>query len=443
MAIVHYDFSAGSDGDGTSTSTPKNTWATPSNGDIIRLRPGVPWTRGVLSLSASSLTFEPWRRSDNNIDSTDGKPTITVTFSGATSHGIIMTGTGTHTFRSLIFQDFARNSGDSLNGISFNSTGTIDVDPGASGAIEDCEFYGIPGNAVQWNGVSVAGGVAASAPVMRVLRSVFDNIGGDCVFGSAQDIEIAHNRMTRMSQLTETGDGVGLLHLNPVRCWIHHNYIDHRDTDFKHCVIVDGIDGSGHALVEDNELLGVGTVGVNLDQCKGTVRRNIITTSGIGVSCNTDGNEVLSNVFFVNGYKANDDATVGMFTSDGLVDNNTFICAVKSTTAPLVGTGTGRSGNTLRNNVFKNAGIAYQRGSGSTETRACNWFENTTSPYVDSALAAIALAGSDQTGNAMLDSRGRPSRSSPLLRAGYHTGYRLGADKRMFANPPPIGAYEL
>lgn len=443
MATVYYDFNASTNGDGTTGATPKNTWATPSNGDVIKIKRGNIWRRGQLNLTQSSLTFEAWANSDGSDDSTLPKPIIIIEQSSGTS-GINCTGTGIHVFRNLVFRDFiltTNPTGTTPNAVTLGTTGSYGVDPGANGEFWYCEFYNIPGNAANFNGNNSESTPELAADRMRVMYCIFDNIGGDCVFGQAKDVEIAYNKMTRMSMRTETGDGVGLLFFNPTRCWIHHNYIDHRDTDFKHCVIVDGVDGSGNCLIENNILLGVATVGVNLAETKGIIRKNYIETSGIGVACNVDGSVVQSNYFVINDYRPDNAATVGMLTSNGLVDNNTFFCIKKSTSAAIVETGTGRTGNTFRNNLLINAGIGYKRGGGSSETRSNNAFVNTTFPYVDSSLVELSLATNDVINPTLLN-KVFPKVDSTIKETGLYLGHTKDMLGVIRNNPPSIGAYE-
>ena len=444
MATVYYDFSSTTNGTGTSTD-PKNTWANPGNGDIIRFKRGTTFVRtSQLNLSTfTGLTLEAWYNSDGTDDPLQPKPVITLNLISGTS-GINVQGAGVHVFRNIVFRDFFdRNNPRTalVNGVTLGTQGTYGIDPGVSAEFWYCEFYNITGNAANFNGNNSAATPTLAAARMRVMYCIFDNIGGDCVFGQAKDCEIAYNKMTRMSMLNETGDGVGLLFFNPTKCWIHHNYIDHQDTDFKHCIIVDGVDGSGFALVEDNILLGKQTVGINMAECVGIIRRNRITTSGIAIACNTDNSKIDSNYIEVQGYRPDNAATIGLFTSNTIVDNNTFLCLSKSTTTALVETGTGRSGNTFRNNLIINGGLGYKRGNSSTETRSNNAFVNTTFPYVDSSLVTIALTGSDLV-NPTVTSYGFPKRDSALIEAGVYVSQNKDLQQVFRNNPPTIGAYE-
>jgi len=444
LATIYYDFSSPVNGAGTSTD-PKNTWTTPGNGDVIRFKRGTTFVRtSQLSLSTfTSLTLEAWYNSDGTDDTTQPKPVITLNLISGTS-GINVQGAGVHIFRNIVFRDFfdRNNPGTTLvNGVTLGTQGTYGVDPGVSAEFWYCEFYNITGNAANYNGNNSASTPTLAADRMRVMHCIFDNIGGDCIFGQAKDCEIAYNKMTRMSMLNETGDGVGLLFFNPTKCWIHHNYIDHRDKDFKHCIIVDGVDGSGNCLVEDNTLLGFGTVGINLAECKGTIRRNYIETSGIGIACNVDGTIIKNNFLMVNDFRPDNSATVGLLTSNSLVDGNTFLCKTKKAVVAVVETGTGRSGNTFRNNLIIGAEIGYKRGAGSSETRSNNAFVNTTSPYVDSSLAALSLATNDVIDPA-LTKQVFPSSTSTIKDTGLFLETTTDFLGNIRHNPPSIGAYE-
>lgn len=451
MATVFYDFAAATNGSGTAAS-PKNTWANPGNGDSIGLRRGDVFARtSQLNLSTfSGLTFFSWFYEDGSDEPLMPKPIITGT---TTSSSLVnVQGTGVHVFRNIRFAEIRHPSNPaaaSPSAVNFGPTGTQDASDGASGEFHACEFVGINGNAISFNGITSSTYASFAAPRCVVRHCLFDDIGHDAVFAKVKTyFEVGYCRMTRLSQRTTTGDGVGFLDANPAFAWVHHNYIERTNNDYKQCIMIDGVDNSGYALIEENELIGYGSatvsaelnVVVNLDQVQGVIRRNKIVTYGIGISFNVDAVEVYSNQIIVGNYRSMGDATIGVSASNAKIENNTFICL--SSAGLCIKTGTGRSGNSIRNNCVVGAGVFYQRGASSSETRSNNLFWQTTTPYQDSALAAIALTGSDLTADPLLSASYRPTVGSPLLGAGTHLGYRRDLDGKQRRNPPCIGAYD-
>lgn len=449
MATVYYDFSATTNGSGTLAS-PKNTWTAPSNGDVIRLKRGTTFRSGQLNLSQSSLTFEAWYNADGSDDMLQPKPIITVQLT-AGSGGINMTGTGTHVWRNIVFKDFLNTNtptGNTPNALVLGSTGTYGVDPGVSARILDCEFYNISGDAIAFNGVTVVTDFALAAPVAQVLRCVFNNIGGDAVFGQGQYFEVGYCTMTRLSMRNSTGDGVGFLFGNPTLAWIHHNYIDHQDVDVKQCIIIDGSNDLGLAIIEDNILIGYGNdknpsnnhTMINVDQCRAIIRRNQLTCYGIGISVNTDGPQIYSNLLKVQNYRTDGSATVGLVVSNAQLYNNTFI--VNNNTGYVVKTGSGRSGNVIKNNIVVGAGTFYQQGNGSTGTYDYNVFYNTTNPYLDNSSAAISNGANDLVTNPLFISGSyKLNSSSPAKSTGTFVAYNRDLDNIPFSNPPSRGAF--
>lgn len=446
MAIYYFDFQGGN-GAGTSPADSRNTWVTPGNGDVFRFRRGSRWDRvGQVNLAFNtSLTFEAYWNPDGTDDETQPKPIITVRLSAGTS-AFNFQGTGVHIIRNLVFRDFVDTTdplGNNPNALTFGTTGTYGVDPGVSAEVWNCEFYNIPNNACNFNGNNSASTPNLAADRMRVMHCIFDGIGNDCVFGQAKDCEIAYNRMSRMSNRAQNGDGVGLLYFDPTNCYIHHNFIDHQDTDFKHCIIVDGANlGVGITRIEDNFLLGKGTVGINVSECRAIIRRNTIYTEDIGIFTNADGPVITGNTIFVRGDRNTGTATLEMFTSNAICKNNTIIWEVKPRSSWGTSTGSGRTGNVLRNNLYVNGAVGHRQGTGTTDSFDYNAFDNVTAPYLDGSLNPISISANDLIVQDSCLRDGTIKSISPVLHQGVHAGYGLDNTGNMFNNPPSIGAHE-
>ena len=249
MATIYYDFSASTNGAGTPTD-PKNAWATPGNGDVIRIKRGNRWVR-VTQLNFSSftdLTVEAWANADGSDDPTLPKPIIAHT--AASTFAWNFAGDGVHRIRNMRFQDCSTNTNGGVIGAgTVAATGV-----GAQLDVQDCDFDGCNFNAIR---LSATG--AAASPTFKALHNTFRNVGEDCVYGGALVYEFGYNDCRNLSTNTTTGDAVGYFAAVPVRAWIHHNYIDH-GADSKQCIIIDSnTTDAGLAIIERNTLIGYGT----------------------------------------------------------------------------------------------------------------------------------------------------------------------------------------
>lgn len=448
MTYWYFDPQLGSDSnDGLSPLSPKKNPPALSSGDKLFQRRGSTYVRTSQWALGAAANVEIGAYGDVSW----GKPVVQV----ATTLTSAISITGDNTiWRDTIFRGFTdQNNGvNRPNGIVFGSQGVLNTDPGAGGEIYDCEFYDIPGDAIAFNGIGSSSFASLAAARGIVKRCVFDNIGGDAVFAKIKTyFEVSYNRMTRLSTQNLTGDGVGFLDANPVLAWIHHNYIDHREVDSKQCVIIDGTDGSGLAIVEDNYLIGFGGpsqsptlhTNINVDQCKAIIRRNKIVTSGIGISVNTDGPVINSNLLLIQNHSADGSGTVTLLASNGRVINNTF-ARTGGAAGAMIKAGAGRSGNIVKSNAVVGADVFFKQGSGSTSSNGNNAFFGTTSPYVDSAGAGLALASGDIVSNLLLNSNYRPTAASPLIGAGAPLDVypMLDAAGVQFNRVPTIGAFE-
>jgi hypothetical protein len=331
------------------------------------------------------------------------KPKITIS-TGASTNAIHLGGLGIHKLFNLHFDGITHptdSSSSNPNCVGLATTGTLDAAPGASAEISNCDFTNVAGNAISANGISSATYAAFAAPRLVVLDCTFENIGHDAIFAKVKDyFEVGRCRMTNLSTKTTTGDGVGFLDANPALAWIHNNYIDRSNNDYKQAVIIDGVDGSGLAIVEYNYLVGYGSkdvspvnhVVLNVDGTRAVIRGNYIEAYGIGLNFNVDGAIVLGNVFKVGNFSSSGNATVSVLASNAQVVNNTFLCDANNidTTKRLVASGAGRTGNVFRNNIVVGGGVFLRSGTPGTDAYESNVLFGVQAPYVDNAGTPLA-----------------------------------------------------
>lgn len=442
MATTFYDFNAPTNGSGTAAS-PKNAWATPGNGDVIKLKRGDTWTRATqLNLSTfTGLTFEAWYNADGSDDPSQPKPVITHT--AASTFAWNFQGDGVHTIRDLHFVNCSTNASGGVIGSGLVAASGVH----ASIEVHGCDFDGISGNAIRFSGTST---VSAARCVVKYCN--FDNIGEDCIYGGALYYEVGYCRMTRLSMATSTGDGVGFLGTNPTKAWVHHNYIDHSDVDSKHCIIIDTeTTDAGLSIIEDNTLIGYGSTTaeaslhtvVNGDG-KMIIRRNTIYSSGIAINLDGNASEVYSNRIVVRNSRAASKNIISVSASNCAVTNNTIV-AVSDLPASTNGViqAASETGNSVKNNCFVGIPVAVKSDNGSNNPAVANnalW--NVTTPYTNGTTGPFTSTG-DVTTDPLLTADYRLTPASPLLQAGTHLGYRRDINGRQRPNPPSIGAYDV
>jgi len=440
MATLYYDFSAATNGSGTAAS-PRNTWATPGNGDVIRIKRGNTWVRASqLNLSTfTGLTIEAWYNSDGSDDPSQPKPIITHT--AASTFAWNFQGDGTHRLFDLNFVNCSTNTNGGVIGSGLVAATSVN----ASIEVHRCDFSGISHNAIRFSGTG-----AAAAPRCVVKFCTFDNIGEDAVYGGALYFEVAYNRMTRLSMGTDSGDGVGFLGVDPVLAWVHHNYIDHSDVDSKHCVIIDAVTAhAGLAIIEDNHLIGFGSSTVEAGShtvvngdAKMIVRRNRIESAGIAVNLAGNASELYSNLILPKNVRAASTGIVAVQSNNCLVTGNTW-GAVSSLSASARGVdiASGTSGTAVRNNAFLDIPLAVRSaGTAANPTASNNAFWGVTTQY--SSAGDPFSGANDITADPLLTDTYRPKPGSPLLGAGTHLGYTRDIDRKQRPNPPAIGAYD-
>lgn len=376
MPDIFYDFGAASNGTGT-PDNPRNTWAAPVDDATIHIRRGNRWVRNaqITMGAARNLRLKAWAYANGEDDPHGPKPVITGSVSSSTYMNF--SGEGVHKIEDIRFENILNSVNPLTAGpaaVSFGNVGTIDVGRGVSGEVHRCEFSRIGGNAVQFNGISNGGPAALAAARAVVMHSLFDDIGSDAVFAKvAGYLEVAYNRMTRLSLRDTNGDGVGLLDTNPEFAWVHHNYIDHRDVDSKQCVMIDGVDGTGFTLVEDNVLFGFGNptteaavhTMLNVEGCRAIIRRNrLMNVCGLGVVANAAGTEIYSNLLDILNFRTGSHA-ISLLFSGGRCDNNTAIVR-GGKVGPVIQTGTSTTGLKARNNLGIGSSTLLSVGNGSS-----------------------------------------------------------------------------
>jgi hypothetical protein len=430
VAIVYYDFQAATNGAGTSPAVPKNTFATPGNGDVLRFKRGSTWTRATQAGfgTATGLTLEAYANADGSDDKTLPKPILTSTQTASTN-SYNFQGNGVHTIRNINFLNCTSGTNGGVVGM-----GAVAADSNkmASCIIEDCDFQGIG-----WNAIRSSGTDATASRSITIRRCTFQDIGEDAFYGCADVFEFAHNDVRNVSATSETGDGVGFLGCNPTLAWVHHNLIDHSSRPFKHCVIVDVTTaGSGLAIIEDNTLIGsIGngsdnTTVVNMESA-GFVRRNRIFSGRVAVNLSGAGGVMAGNVVTVL-EAVSDSPAVALNALNCQVLNNTFL-GNGTSVAPLLASASSQTGQVIRNNVAMNNGTFYQKGGGASETLSNNAFEGVTTLYTSGSST------DDVTTGAMLAADGRPMLGSPLLTGGFDRSYVRDVERKQ--GRKFIGAY--
>ena len=438
MADIYVDPSAATNGSGSEAS-PRTIWPTSigANDRILLKRGTTLAVAAQLSLGAgSSVTVMDYG------DAALPRPRITST---ATNFGSINVDVaGVVRFRNIHFDQF-------LNG---STNGAVIVaSPVAAGRVAQLDIQGCRFSSCAWNAIRLNGtNTATAALTFRCVGNEFDDIGEDCVFGGALDVEFAYNRCTRLSSRTLTGDGLGFINADPVRVWVHPNYIDHSLTDCKQCVIVDcTTPGAGEVIIEDNVLIGFGSAtaaptlhSVIISEGKTKIRRNTIYAYGIVCGINNAQDEIADNLI----YLGNNAAAIGppiAIAADGKVLNNTII-GVGSLPAntPAIVMGSGATAAAIvRNNAFINLprGIQSNVAAGVNPTVGTNAYWQVPTPRTGTT-GAFAEA-SAITADPKLAADGRPMPGSSLIRAGTHAGYRRDRARTQRSNPPCIGAFDV
>lgn len=437
MADIYVDPSRATNGSG-SFSDPRNAWPTGIGAaDRILLKRGTRLTVSAqLSMGGGS----------NNIvcdygDSNAPRPIITST---AGNQGLINVNVaGVTTFRNIHF-DQCLNMG--ANG-GVLAAQQVSGGRAANLAVYGCRFSGVGVNAVLLNGANTA----TLSSTFECIGNEFDDIGADCVFGGALDYVFAYNRCTNLSTRGTNGDGVGFINGDPVRVWIHHNYIDHSRVDSKQCIIIDSTTpGSGLCIIEDNVLIGYGSESakpalhnVIISDPVTKIRRNLIYTFGIACGANTAQDEISGNLIIV-GNTNNLGPAIALSATGARFVNNTVvgIGTLDPTKAALI-MGNPATAALVSNNIFSNLPIAVQSNVVGINPACSN------NAYWNVATRRLGSGGAFAEANEVLSDplldpvTYRPLPGSPLIGAGVNVGPLLDKSGKRFARRPSIGAYEF
>lgn len=390
MATYYIAPETGNDANpGTSESAPRKTPPSASNGDVWLMKRGETYTRASQwgFGAATAMTLDAY--------GDGGYPVVTITAT-ANTNAFNIQGDGTNVIRNIWFKDCSTNTNGRV--IGFGNITALSYF--ASGVIEHCKFTGC-----NWNAIGGGATTTATASKRIVVKDcIFDDIGEDCFYGSALYLEIGRCRMTKISSLATTGDGIGFLGADPDLVWIYQNYIDHSDVDVKQCIIIDTLTNSGLAIIEDNILIGFGSNDVEpanhaviISDCQIIARRNFIQSAGLALTLAAANSQATSNVFkIVNARTTN--PVVAMTANTCQVVNNTFISTkTLDPTQKIVVQGAAASNGVVHNNVFADVPIAIKSDNAANNpTSTFNAFYNVTSPRLDQANAAFA-GGNDVT----------------------------------------------
>lgn len=436
MADIFVDPTAITNGAGTQ-SNPRNIWpASISANDVIYLLAGTRLTVSAqLSLGAGS----------NNVvkgyypNGSAPRPIITST---ATNQSLISVGRpGITEFNGVHFdQCLGMGSNGGVLGTADNGSGRH-----ASLRVIGCKFTGVGVNAILLNGTTTA-----NAPLsFTAIGNEFDDIGADCVFGAALQYEFSYNRCTRMSAKGAFGDAVGFINGDPEFIWVHHNYIDHSNSDTKQCIIVDSTTpGVGLCMIEDNILIGFGSVtnpalthNVIISKSVTTTRRNVIYTYGGTGGVNYAGDRFTDNLVIVgnSGPFGNTVAVV----ADGLAAHNTFINVNPSLAlthaAVAAGVGTTAAAR-VKNNLFVGFPLALK--SDSTTPPAVG-----RNAYWQCSIRRLGTGAFPETSELLLDpmltAAYRPRAGSPLISGAEYLGAATDLSGRFRGSFPAVGAFEF
>jgi hypothetical protein len=417
---------------GTSESLPRATPPTAADGDVWLFKRGETFTSlvQVSTAAATNMTLGAY--------GTGEMPIITI--KAPNVNALNIQGDGTHFIRDLWFKDCTTNTNGGVVGL-----GTVAASGrGASAEITDCKFTGC-----NWNAIRAAGTTTANSALRIVVRDcVFDDIGEDGIYGPALHFEFGRNRLTNISSKSTTGDGVGFIGADPTLAWVYDNYIDHSSVDSKHCIIIDTATGAGHAVIENNTLIGFGTettvstdnVGINCE-CPAVIRGNYIRSGRIAAAMFGASSSFTGNVVDVVNAPTTT-AIIAMSASSIRVTNNTIRSRITlPATQKAVVQASGASSCVVQNNVFQNLQIAIRSDNAANNpTATYNCFWQVTTPRQDQAGAAFA-GGNDITADPLLYSDGSIPNTSPCRTAGtYVSGVTL-ANGRLRPNFTPIGAY--
>lgn len=359
----------GVNGSGASPTDSRRTWPTSIGAaDTILLR------AGTRLISTSQLTLGAG--SDVVVSRygplADADPIIQV--NAANFGSINIDKAGTNVFDHIHFDGMT----GAVNGGAIVAS---KVGAGAAAVVHfyNCTFTNLQRNAIRLNGIG------ADAPAtFRCINCTFDNIGEDAIYGGAIDYEVTDCTMTRLSQQSDTGDGIGYIDATPTRVYIARNFIDKSiGGDYKQCVIIDTLAPTGSCIIEDNEFIGYGDENTQaivhtilIIQMPATVRRNKFTAAGLVYGFVGTGCQFYSNVVKIKNARINA-PVIAMTDNNGEVSNNVFIATKNlESEQKIVTQNLSSTGNVCYNNIFVNVPIALASdnvGANFTATNNCFW----------------------------------------------------------------------
>lgn len=425
-------------GSGTSPLNTRNTIPNGSPGDFIYFPGG---STQVLNSQVGIVTANiTW----GSFPTAAGTQATIV--SNATNFGLInIDNSGLTTFQDLVFLNFM---GMATNGGAITCSVNGTTGRASNLRLLRCTFRRVGWNAIRINGTNTA----TAASTFESTGCVYDDIGEDCVFGAALDYTFDRNICTRLSMRGSTGDAVGFINGDPVIVRVRGNYIDHRDVDSRQCIIVDTTSGGGHAIIEDNVLLGWGSpsaaptshsIIIVTNGARRTIRRNRIFSFGVTFGLNNALDEATDNVIFLGNVSGMGSALA--ITANGAKFYGNTVVAVAplpaNTPAVVMGSGGGTS-TEVRGNLFVNFPRGIQSDIASNPTCSRNGYQNVAAPRIGQS-GAFSETGAVEGSDLLLTSDYRPRLGSPLIGAGPHLGYRRDAAGVMRRNPPCIGAYDV
>jgi hypothetical protein len=193
--------------------------------------------------------------------------------------------------------------------------------------IVNCNFSmsstntGVDRNAVQLWGAGI-----------KIIGCHFDGIPSDAMWISGNNAEISYNRVRNVAtDGRATGDCVQFGGTSD-NAWVHHNYLDHRSTQGKQCIV---INAGLNPIFEDNWCYHYEnpstlshTIYSDVDV---TVRRNFIAGGSNGIWAGSSGLTLIESNLILNNMPINPlDTTVGMgvhlpAAASATVQNNTIL----------------------------------------------------------------------------------------------------------------------
>jgi hypothetical protein len=441
MATYYIDPSAPTNGNGLSEATPFNTWKTTlwtghtaAVGNRYLQKRGTTWAlHGSDAQPDRSIAWSVSGDSANRVvlsyygDSSLAMPKI-IPGPGVTAGIVFSTNTHHVTIDGL---EITGHAGKLIqNG---GSTNTNDI----SIIVQNCYLHD---NSGAFNGLDLRG------QNCKVLNCIIDNIGSDGVWLDCNNAEVGYCTISNPSVNDNNGDCLQFSGTSG-NIYVHHNTLDHRNKDSKHCLIVSTMTaGYTGGVIEYNTCLAYVGATVNKPIFIGSknliVRSNIFkdgfnnTISGEGTD-NSNGTKVYGNMF-LNQVSYNLDCYGVTSALTGVkVYNNTFIRSL--TTLSNIRNNYNSNEISFTNNIL--VGSNYGLEIRSLDTHSYNLFYNqTTYPIFNAQLGAqVTVPGDSLNTNPLLDSGYYPTSTSPAIAAG--TKYWSTGPRPSDLNGKPVPDY--